>query len=77
MDEQGGTSQSASERATFEIENGAHQLETLLESQIDKNYDKMEIYALRNMLAIPDGLSPWIKLRHYEVCQRRVAIAHC
>ena len=50
-----------------EIEEGAHKLETLLESNIDKNCDKLEIYALRNVLTAPADLVPWIKLEHYEV----------
>ena len=52
-----------------EIEEGAHKLETLLESNIDKNFDKLEIYTLRNVLTAPAELVPWIKLEHYEVRQ--------
>ncbi|KAL8917228.1 MAG: hypothetical protein Q9208_008067 [Pyrenodesmia sp. 3 TL-2023] len=37
-----------------EIENGCHQLETLLEATVDKTFDKFEIYTLRNILT---GLS--------------------
>lgn len=51
-----------------EIENGVHQFETLLEATIDKNFDKMEIFALRSIIAIPEDLKDWIRLRHYEVC---------
>lgn len=53
---------------TFEIENGVHQLETLLEATVDKAFDKFEIYTLRNILTIPDDLAPWMRLGHYEVC---------
>ena len=52
-----------------EIENGVHQLETLLESTVDKSFDKFEIYTLRNILTIPDDLAPWMRLAHYEVGQ--------
>ncbi|KAK4691228.1 kinetochore protein Mis12/MTW1, partial [Lecanoromycetidae sp. Uapishka_2] len=52
--------------ATAEIENGVHQLETLLESTVDKSFDKFEIYTLRNILTIPDDLAPWMRLSHYE-----------
>ena len=45
-----------------------HQLETLLESTVDKSFDKFEIYTLRNILTIPDDLAPWMRLAHYEVC---------
>lgn len=53
--------------AIAEIENGVHQLETLLESTVDKSFDKLEIYTLRNILTIPDDLAPWMRLGHYEV----------
>ena len=53
--------------ATTELENGVHQLETLLESTVDKSFDKFEIYTLRNILTIPDDLAPWMRLAHYEV----------
>lgn len=53
--------------AKLEIENGLHQLETLLESTVDKTFDKMEIYVLRNILTVPDDLVDWIRLGHYEV----------
>lgn len=55
-------------RAKDEIENGVHQFETLLSASIDKNFDKMEIYALRSLIAIPEDLKDWVRLRHYEVC---------
>ena len=44
-----------------------HQLETLLESTIDKNFDKLEIYTLRNVLTVPEDLVPWVRLEHYNV----------
>lgn len=53
--------------SSAEIENGVHQLETLLESTVDKAFDQFEIYTLRNILTIPDNLAPWMRLGHYEV----------
>ena len=53
--------------ATAEIEHGVHQLETLLESTVDKAFDYFEIWTLRNVLTIPDNLAPWMRLGHYEV----------
>lgn len=55
----------------LEIESGAHKLETLLGSTIDKNFDKLEVIALRSILHVPDeppleGLADWIRLSHYE-----------
>jgi len=41
-------------------------LETLLESTVDKNFDKLEIYALRNILTVPEDLAPWMRLSHYR-----------
>ncbi|POS83011.1 hypothetical protein EPUL_006118 [Erysiphe pulchra] len=54
------------EKAKNEIENGVHQLETLLEAKIDKNFDRLEIYALRNILNVPSNVQDWIRLTHYE-----------
>ena len=51
----------------MEIENGLHQLETLLESTVDKAFDKFEIYVLRNIFTVPEELLPWVRLKHYEV----------
>lgn len=39
-----------------EIRAGIAKLETLLEHTVDKNFDKFELYALRNVLRIPDEL---------------------
>jgi kinetochore protein Mis12/MTW1 len=49
-----------------EVEEGVHKLETLLESNVDRNFDKLEIYILRNVLSVPGDLVPWVKLKHYE-----------
>ncbi|KAH9222691.1 Mis12 protein-domain-containing protein, partial [Leptodontidium sp. 2 PMI_412] len=54
------------EKAKHEIENGVHQLETLLEAKIDKNFDKLEIVALRNILSVPPEVRDWVRLSHYE-----------
>ncbi|KAI9836307.1 MAG: hypothetical protein M1838_005092 [Thelocarpon superellum] len=60
------TTTTAQADAKREIENGVHQLETLLEATVDKNFDKLEIYLLRSVLAIPEEVAPWIRLGHYE-----------
>ncbi|OCL12889.1 Mis12-domain-containing protein [Glonium stellatum] len=52
--------------AKLEIEEGVHQLETLLENTVDKNFDKLEIYTLRNVLTVPEDLVPWVRLDHYK-----------
>ncbi|KAI9842696.1 MAG: hypothetical protein M1837_006981 [Sclerophora amabilis] len=53
-------------RAKAEIDDGVHQLETLLEATVDKNFDKLELYALRNILTVPEDVAPWVRLGHYE-----------
>jgi len=50
-----------------EIEEGVHKLETLLEANIDRNFDKFEIWVLRNVLCVPEDLVPWVQLGHYRV----------
>ncbi|KAI9779512.1 MAG: hypothetical protein M1839_007320 [Geoglossum umbratile] len=52
--------------AKLEIEEGIHKLETLFESTIDRDFDKLEIYALRNVFMVPDDVLDWMRLRHYE-----------
>jgi hypothetical protein len=53
--------------AKQEIEEGLHKLETLLNSTVDKNFDKFEIYVLRNILSVPADLVNWVRLSHYNV----------
>lgn len=53
--------------AKQEIEEGLHKLETLLNSTVDKNFDKFEIYVLRNIFSLPPDLLNWMRLKHYEV----------
>ena len=55
--------------AKQEIEEGLHKLETLLNASVDKNFDKFEIYVLRNILSVPADLAEWVQLAHYEVRQ--------
>ena len=57
----------AAAAAAVEIENGVHQLETLLQATVDRNFDKLEIYVLRNILSVPADLVAWVRLKHYEV----------
>ncbi|KAL1953129.1 hypothetical protein VTO42DRAFT_3564 [Malbranchea cinnamomea] len=52
--------------ARLEIENGLHQLETLLEANVDKAFDKFEIYVLRNIFKVPEDLVGWVRLSHYK-----------
>lgn len=58
------------EEARLEIEEGVLKLETLMENAVDKNFDKLEIWTLRNVLCLPRGeeeLANWVRLGHYEV----------
>ena len=58
----------------MEIEEGVLKLETLMENAVDKNFDKLEIWTLRNVFALgrgkggEEGLAEWVRLGHYEVC---------
>ncbi|PNS15160.1 hypothetical protein CAC42_8161 [Sphaceloma murrayae] len=57
--------------ARSEVEAGIVKLESLLNSVIDKNFDKLEIYTLRNLLTVSnvkedEGLENWIVLDHYR-----------
>ncbi|KAK8124877.1 uncharacterized protein PG998_000636 [Apiospora kogelbergensis] len=58
---------SYAERAKTEIESGTHQLETLLTTNIDRNFDKLELYVLRNIFSVkPPDLRNYIRLSHYD-----------
>ncbi|KAM5353801.1 hypothetical protein ACJ41O_000451 [Fusarium nematophilum] len=52
--------------AKLEIENGTHQLETLLNASIDKNFDLFELYVMRNILTVRPDDRPYMRLAHYE-----------
>lgn len=54
------------EKSRVEIESGVHQLETLLETKIDRNFDKLEVIALRSILSVPPEVRDWVRLSHYE-----------
>lgn len=57
------------ERARTEIESGIVKLESLLNATVDKDFDKFEIYVLRNILAVShaeEGLENWVQLDHYK-----------
>ncbi|KAJ1975523.1 hypothetical protein H4R35_003110 [Dimargaris xerosporica] len=47
-----------------EVTQGIHQIETLLEQAVDKNFDIFELYCLRNIFNIPNNLT--LTLPHYE-----------
>ncbi|KAH7066919.1 Mis12 domain-containing protein [Paraphoma chrysanthemicola] len=58
--------------ARLEIEEGVLKLETLMENAVDKNFDRLEIWTLRNVLCLPRGeeeLVKWVRLGHYENIQ--------
>ncbi|KAK9476651.1 Mis12 protein-domain-containing protein [Lipomyces japonicus] len=50
-----------------EIEVGTAKLETLLEGAVDRNFDRFELYVLRNVLAVPDNVADgWMRLGHHK-----------
>ncbi|KAI5357887.1 Putative centromere protein Mis12 [Septoria linicola] len=58
-----------SELKQNEIDNGIVKLESLLNATVDKDFDKFEIYTLRNILAVghkEDDLASWVRLDHYK-----------
>ncbi|KAK4141636.1 Mis12 protein-domain-containing protein [Dichotomopilus funicola] len=56
----------AARRHRAEVESGTHQLETLLWASIDKNFDRFEIYVMRNILCLRKVEMDWLRLGHYE-----------
>lgn len=57
------------EKYTIEdIQTGTATLESYLEHSINRNFDKFEIYALRNVFNIPEDLisGGYIRLKHHE-----------
>ncbi|PVU86869.1 hypothetical protein BB559_006368 [Furculomyces boomerangus] len=51
----------------IETDQAINKAETLLEHAIDRNFDKFEIYALRNIFNIPAGLEDYIYLPHHKI----------
>ncbi|KAK0621146.1 Mis12 protein-domain-containing protein [Bombardia bombarda] len=49
-----------------EVEAGMHQLETLLYASVDRNFDRFEIYVMRNIMCVRPDDRNWIRLTHYE-----------
>lgn len=60
------SSLSPDEAAKREIEHGTHQLETLLNGAIDKNFDIFELYVMRNILTVKADDQPYMQLAHYQ-----------
>jgi kinetochore protein Mis12/MTW1 len=57
------------EQKQNEIDTGIIQLESLLNNIVDKDFDKFEIYTLRNILAVgheEESLARWVRLEHYK-----------
>ncbi|EFY87246.1 hypothetical protein J3459_016083 [Metarhizium acridum] len=58
--------QTALDAAKLEIENGTHQLETLLNAAIDRNFDIFELYTMQNILTVKPQDQPFMRLSHYD-----------
>ncbi|KAJ2353152.1 hypothetical protein GGF43_003563 [Coemansia sp. RSA 2618] len=55
------------EQGSGEATNQAiNKAETLLEHAVDKNFDKFELYALRNLFNIPQGLEDYMVMPHRD-----------
>ncbi|KAK9317700.1 Mis12 protein-domain-containing protein [Lipomyces starkeyi] len=60
-----------------EIEVGTAKLETLLEGAVDRNFDRFELYVLRNVLAVPDDVADgWMRLSHHRNIDYSVSHEH-
>ena len=62
-------SEALSQMKQNELANGIVQLESLLNAIVDKDFDKFEIYTLRNILAVghdEEDLANWVQLDHYK-----------
>ncbi|KAJ1897889.1 hypothetical protein LPJ66_003095 [Kickxella alabastrina] len=56
------------EQGTSEATSQAvNKAETLLEHAVDKNFDKFELYTLRNLFNIPSGLEDYVEMPHRRV----------
>ncbi|KAF8246471.1 hypothetical protein K440DRAFT_631945 [Wilcoxina mikolae CBS 423.85] len=49
-----------------ELMNGLHQLQTLMESTVDTNFDRFELFVLRNLLVVKEDLVGWVRLDHHK-----------
>lgn len=49
-----------------------HKFETLLESSVDKNFDRFELYALKNLFGVPEDVD--IVLPHYEALDFEIGV---
>ncbi|KAG0260780.1 hypothetical protein BG011_001619 [Mortierella polycephala] len=49
-----------------------HKFETLLESAVDKNFDRFELYALKNIFGVPEDVD--IVLPHYEALDFEIGV---
>ncbi|KAK4040888.1 Mis12 protein-domain-containing protein [Parachaetomium inaequale] len=58
--------EASARRHREEVEAGTHQLETLLWASIDKDFDRFEIYVMRNILCLRPVEMAWLRLGHYE-----------
>lgn len=50
-----------------ELMKGFHQLETLVENTVDINFDRFELFVLRNVLVVKEDLVGWVRLEHHKV----------
>ncbi|GAA5876383.1 hypothetical protein JCM16303_003514 [Sporobolomyces ruberrimus] len=56
--------QEVDEEQQDEIQRGCYRLETLLEHEIDKQFDLFEIFMLRNTFKVDNKLIPYLELPH-------------
>ena len=49
-----------------------HKFETLLESSVDKNFDRFELYVLKNLFGVPEPVD--VVLPHYEALDFEIGV---
>jgi kinetochore protein Mis12/MTW1 len=67
------------EQLYTELEFGMAQVETLLETAVDRNFDAFELYVLRNVFNVPEEVDGYLRLAHHQVksISARVVLGWC
>ncbi|GAA5844182.1 hypothetical protein JCM3766R1_003283 [Sporobolomyces carnicolor] len=62
--QQAGEGDKVDEEQQDQVQRGCYRLETLLEHEIDKQFDLFEIFMLRNTFKLDEALIPYLQLPH-------------
>ncbi|GAA5915949.1 MIND complex subunit MTW1 [Sporobolomyces salmoneus] len=64
QEQQKGKGEPVDEEQQEQVQRGCYRLETLLEHEIDKQFDLFEIFMLRNTFNLDEALIPYVQLPH-------------